>query len=177
MEILTMERGGQTYFYHANAIGSVAALTDSSGNAVCAYTYDSFGRTQPCTAVTNPFAYAGREYDSESGLYYMRARYYDPVTGRFASVDPLNLTGRVLQAQYGGSGALLAQRSPQQLNPYSYGINNPLGFRDPSGANCQGAKASRRSARRTFSIRTRLRPFCRPCIVRPGWVLALVETT
>jgi YD repeat-containing protein len=87
-QMLTMERGGQTYFYHSNAIGSVVMLTDGSSNPACNYTCDSFGRTQACSGVTNPFAYAGRENDAESGLYYMRARYYDPAVGRFLSVDP-----------------------------------------------------------------------------------------
>ncbi len=136
--VLTMERNGQIYFYHANAIGSVLALTDASGNAACSYNYDSFGRTQTCAAVANPFGFTGREYDPESGFYYMRARYYDPVTGRFITNDPLNITGRLLLTQSGQAGALAAKRSPQQLNPYSYAVNNPLVFTDPSGMNCQG---------------------------------------
>jgi RHS repeat-associated protein len=134
--MLTMEVGSQTYFYHSDAIGSVAALTDLSGAVTCNYSYDSFGGTQACTAVANPFAFAGREYDSESGLYYMRARYYDPPTGRFITADPLNLTGRLLQSQYGQSSALAVREEPQQLNSYSYAINNPLVFRDPSGLSC-----------------------------------------
>jgi RHS repeat-associated protein len=111
-------------------------LTDSSGNAACSYTYDSFGRTQACSAVTNPFAFAGREYDSESGLYYMRARYYDPATGRFLTPDPLNLTGRLLMAQQGQPIARAATVAPQLLNSYSYVANNPEAYRDPSGMQC-----------------------------------------
>ena len=137
-QMLTMERNGQTYFYHINAIGSVVTLTDSSGNAACSYSYDSFGSTQACTAVSNPFAFTGREYDSESGLYYMRARYYDPATGRFSTVDPLNIAGRITLAQSGQRGALAAQATPQQINAYAYATNNPLVFRDPSGMNCVG---------------------------------------
>lgn len=137
-EMLTMERNGQTYFYHSNAIGSVVMLTDASGKSACSYTYDSFGRIQGCTGVTNPFTYGGRENDSESGLYYMRARYYDPATGRFLSVDPLNLASRLMLAQYGAGGALFVQGSPQMLNEYSYAINNPLVYNDASGAACSG---------------------------------------
>jgi len=135
-QMMTMERSGQTYFYHANALGSIAMLTDSSGNPACSYNYDSFGRTQPCAGLTNPFAYAGREFDSESGLYYMRARYYDPQTGRFLSGDPLGLAGRVLLAQFGRNDALSAQATPQTLNTYGYAMNNPLLYRDPTGLSC-----------------------------------------
>ncbi len=134
-QMLTMERGGQTYFYYADRMGSIAALADSNGNPVCSYTYDSFGRTQPCTALVNPFAFAGREYDSESGLYAMRARYYDPSTGRFLSADPLDLTGRLLLAQSGTARPAIL-RTPQQLNRYGYAAANPLVFRDPSGLSC-----------------------------------------
>jgi RHS repeat-associated protein len=150
---LMMERGGQVYFYHLDGQFNVAQLTDASGNSVCSYSYDSFGRTQLCQNVANPYGFAGREYDAESGLYYMRARYYDPSLGRFLSADPLDLTNLLLTAQdnraglvllpassgalvkYAGMGAL---GSPQQLNPYSYALNNPAAFRDPSGLKCHG---------------------------------------
>jgi RHS repeat-associated protein len=125
---LMMERaGGETYFYHSDRMGSIAALSGSSGAVVCTYQYDSFGKTQPCAKVANPYGFAGREYDAESGLYYLRARYYDPATGRFISPDPLDLTGLLLLGSTGLRGA------PQRLNPYSYAVNNPLVFRDPSG--------------------------------------------
>src|ERR1700681_2725111 len=111
-------------------MGSVAAVTGSSGNTACSYLYDSFGRSQPCQSVSTPFGFAGREYDAESGLYYMRARYYDPATGRFIRPDPLDVTGRLLIGDTGAMG------DPQQLNRYSYAVNNPLSFNDPSGLNC-----------------------------------------
>jgi len=146
-----MERGGKVYFYHQDGQANVTHLTDASGITVCSYRYDSFGRTQPCQNVANPYGFAGREYDAESGLYYMRARYYDPSLGRFLSPDPLDLASLLLAAQdrragvallpassaalvrYPGLGAL---RSPQQLNPYSYALNNPAAYRDPSGLKC-----------------------------------------
>ncbi len=146
---LMMERGGQVFFYHGDRAGSIAALTDSSANTVCSYLYDSFGRTQPCQGARNPFGFAGREYDAESGLYYMRARYYDPATGRFLSADPLDLTGtlateqdrRNLTTLTPVASSVIATTSglgvPQHLNRYSYAVNNPLVFRDPSGLACQ----------------------------------------
>jgi RHS repeat-associated protein len=147
---LMMEREGQTFFYHADALRSVAALTDSSGNVVRSYAYDSWGRPQATEAAgpANPFLFAGREYDVETGLYYMRARYYDPAVGRFISSDPLDIAGLLLTAQDPAAGfavlpasaVVLASdvgtgllRAPQQLNPYSYALNNPIALRDPSG--------------------------------------------
>jgi RHS repeat-associated protein len=130
-----MERGGQTYFYHTDAMGSIAAVTNSSGKKVCSYLYDSFGSTQACPGLTTPYGFAGREYDAESGLYYMRARHYDPATGRFLRPDPLDLTGRLL------TGWTSAMFQPQQLNRYSYAVNNPLVFRDPSGLGCTALQA------------------------------------
>jgi len=135
-QMLTMETQGKTYFYQIDRLGSVAALTDSTGKDVCSYTYDSFGNTSTCTAVANPFAFTGRELDAESGLYAMRARYYDPGTGRFITQDPLNLTGRLLNAQYGQTSTLKLENAPQRLNAYSYAVNNPLLYRDPSGLQC-----------------------------------------
>ena len=131
---LMMERGGNTYFYLPDKLGSIAALTDAAGSVACSYSYTTFGSTQPCK-VTNPYGFAGREYDSESGLIYMRARYYDPATGRFLTADPLNLTGLLLVQQHGGT-SLHYRRTPQQLNEYSYAINNPVTFRDPTGLKC-----------------------------------------
>jgi RHS repeat-associated protein len=127
---LIMERGRRMYYYHADANGSVLALSDSTGAAVVAYSYDSFGRPRnfdPAAQRSNPYKFAGREYDAESGLYYLRARYYDSATGRFLSHDPLDLAGLLPKPD----ATLL--RLPQQFNLYVYAANNPLVFRDPSG--------------------------------------------
>mgnify|MGYP004671625887 CR=1 FL=1 len=67
----------------------MVALIDSEENAVNRYTYDAFGVILASTeTVENPFRYAGYWYDSETGLYYLMARYYNPVNGRFLSEDP-----------------------------------------------------------------------------------------
>jgi RHS repeat-associated protein len=78
------------------------------------YTYDSFGKLTASTgSLVNPFQYTARESDSETGLYYYRARYYDSSTGRFLSEDPIGLEG--------GN------------NFYRYAQNSPLNWIDPSG--------------------------------------------
>jgi RHS repeat-associated protein len=103
-EALTMDRGGQTYYYHQNALWSPLALTDTNGNPVERYTYDVYGQVTvldgsynplplnawgtPHSAVGSPWLFTGRQLDEENGLYYYRARYYDPVKGRFLQRDP-----------------------------------------------------------------------------------------
>ncbi len=106
-----MTRGANSYYYLQNFQGSVTGLTDASGSVAATYSYDAFGvPTSTPPAVTNPFTYTGREFDSKSGLYYNRARYYDPATGSFTTQDPL------------GSG----QR-------YAYAGGDPVDFTDPGG--------------------------------------------
>ena len=111
---LSMERDGESYFYHADQLGSIRRLTDASGAVVNSYDYDTYGRMQTIVeGVTNPFGYTGRERDPESGLYYNRARYYDPQAGRFISSDPLPLIDSSSQ--------------------YAYVRNNPVNSIDPLG--------------------------------------------
>ena len=113
-EPLAMTGTGGTYFYHADGLGSITSLTDTHRQLAASYVYDSFGNLTASTGtITNPFQYTGREFDSETGLYYYRARYYDPTAGRFLSEDPIRFTG--------GS------------NFYGYTRNNPINFADPQG--------------------------------------------
>ncbi len=97
-DVLQMQRGGNTYYYHKNHLGSVVALTDGSSNLVERYEYDPYG--QPSffdanddalsqSAVGNDFLFTGRDYDAETGLYYYRARTMHPQLGRFMQHDPL----------------------------------------------------------------------------------------
>ena len=100
-------------YYHHDAQGSTRAMTDQSARPVLTYTYNDWGRGTPSTtAVVNPFQYDGQYTDVETGVQYLRARYYDPSTGQFLSRDPLAaLTG----SAYGFSG------------------DNPINGSDPSG--------------------------------------------
>ncbi|MBI5748484.1 MAG: hypothetical protein HZA00_05105 [Nitrospinae bacterium] len=117
-EPLAIDRKGKTYYYHFDGLGSVTALTDAKGKVVQRYDYDSFGNLKHHGhKVKQPYTYTAREYDRETGLYYYRARYYDPKMGRFISKDPFpGLTNL-----------------PQTLNHYSYVGNNPVKFIDPFG--------------------------------------------
>jgi RHS repeat-associated protein len=103
-----------TSYYNADGLGSVTSLTNSSGAAAETYTYDSFGKvTASSGSVTNPFQYTGREMDAETGLYFYRARYYDPAVGRFTAEDPV--------------------RSPLRTNLYPYVRNSSPNRIDSSG--------------------------------------------
>jgi RHS repeat-associated protein len=118
-EPLALYRSGKKYYYHADGLGSIVALTDNHGTTKGSYTYDAFGNNAPPepppppSSVTNPFRYTGRELDSETGLYYYRARYYDPQSGRFLSEDPA--------------------RFAMDLNFFAYVSNNPVRYSDPLG--------------------------------------------
>ncbi len=109
-EVLEMSRGGKRYSYLADGQGSTLALVDEAGNVVQRYSYDAFGNPTGYGSLVNPFLYTGQIWEPEAGLYYDKARYYEPVSGRFISRDP------VLHA-----------------NPYSYVSNNPTNATDPSG--------------------------------------------
>jgi RHS repeat-associated protein len=114
-EPLAMLRSGATSYYHADGLGSVTSLSSSTGSIANTYTYDSFGNlTNSTGSLTNPFQYTARESDSETGLYYYRARYYDLITGRFISEDPVAFDG-------------------SDVNFYAYVSNSPVVFMDPMG--------------------------------------------
>ncbi|PYU38523.1 MAG: hypothetical protein DMG54_29860 [Acidobacteria bacterium] len=116
-EPLAMLRSGATSYFHADGLGSVTSLSSSAGSIANTYTYDSFGKLTASTgSLVNPFQYTARESDTESGLYYYRARYYDPTAGRFISEDPND------------QGSLY-----DNPNLYEYVENNPANWIDPLG--------------------------------------------
>ena len=97
------------YYYHFDGLGSVIALSDEDGNTVQTYEYTVYGQVAAEDVNhPNPITFTGRWFDKETGLYYYRARYYNPEIGRFLQTDPVG---------YG----------------YVYCGNNPVGWVDPSG--------------------------------------------
>jgi RHS repeat-associated protein len=105
--------GPNLFYFHHDQLGSTRALTNSTGASVASYSYDPYGNTATSTGTAaNPFLYSGQYTDAESGLQYLRARYYDPKTAQFVSVDPLNAVTR---------------------SPYGYVGGSPLNGTDPSG--------------------------------------------
>ena len=114
-EPLAMLRSGATSFYDADGLGTITSLANTAGSFAQTYTFDSFGKqTASSGSITNPFQYTARESDAETGVYYYRARYYGPQTGRFISEDPIRF----------GSG---------DGNFYDYVGNDPTRYTDPTG--------------------------------------------
>ena len=105
-------------FYGYDGGGNVRQLTNSAGTVTDTYEYDAFGNKINSTGATpNNFLYRGEQYDPDLALYYLRARYYNPATGRFMSRDPLD-----------GNGY-----DPQTLHKYLYAGGDPVNASDPTG--------------------------------------------
>ena len=126
--VVGVKYNNATYFYRRDAQGNIIAILDSNGEVVVRYYYDAWGNN----AVTdkdgndvedgigklNPFRYRGYYYDTETGLYYLQTRYYDPELGRFISQDSI---------EYADPETI------NGLNLYAYCGNNPVMNVDPSG--------------------------------------------
>ncbi len=110
---LAMLRSSTTSYYHSDALGSVTSLSNGAGALAQTYSFDSFGKTTPTGSLVNPFQYTGREFDTETNLYFFRARYLDPNTGRFINEDFLRL--------------------PDGLSRYDYALNSAVNYVDPFG--------------------------------------------
>jgi RHS repeat-associated protein len=107
------------YFYHVDHLGTPRVITDVNGNAVSKHKYLPYGEELSPPPSTNTHEFNGHEQDAETGLTYMKARYFSPAgTFRFASPDPGNDT----HANW-----------PQSFNRYAYVRNNPVGNGDPDG--------------------------------------------
>ena len=105
-EPLAMLRSATTSYYQADGLGSITSLSSGAGTLAQTYTFDSFGnQTASSGSLTNPFQYTARESDPETGLYYYRARYYDPNAGRFLSEDPISFRGGINKFTYVHNGA------------------------------------------------------------------------
>ena len=115
-EPISLRRDGTTYNYHADLLGSIVAISDDQGILIQRYSYNAFGEiiSVQDPGFIQPYGFTGREFDQESGLYYYRERYYDPVIGKFISKDPIGLEGG-------------------DLNFYTYVWNDPVNWIDPYG--------------------------------------------
>lgn len=130
--VYVVEPDNDEAVYHYDGLGSMVALTQDNVAPELRVTefevYDAFGvRGDSNRLFEQPFYYAGEQQDEGQTEYqYLRARYYDPVIGRFVSRDPL--VGN--------------EANPLSLNRYSYSFNNPANFTDPSGLSSIGVCGS-----------------------------------
>jgi RHS repeat-associated protein len=95
----------------------VRGVTSGAGSVTATADYDAFGQVRAATGAPAGFGFTGEQLDPETGLEYLRARYYDPSAGRFASAD-------TVQPNAPGT---------QGYNRYAYVANNPSTWTDPSG--------------------------------------------
>ncbi|ACV61106.1 YD repeat protein [Desulfofarcimen acetoxidans DSM 771] len=122
-KLIAFKNNQQLYIVHDNLRGDVISLsmTDDYGNTdqENMYDYDPWG-TPICEdeSVKSPFRYAGYYYDTETGLYYLKSRYYSPALGRFLTRD---------------DHSYIKDKDPQTMNLYSYAGNNPVSNVDPTG--------------------------------------------
>ena len=148
MNLISRTDSSRTTYYLFNAHGDVVDLANSSGSSVKSYDYDAFGNEKsPSASDRNPFRYCGEYWDTEAGTYYLRARYYDPLIGRFTQQDSHWTSANAI---YGDNPNQLAQRedalgltsytySPQincilqSGNLYVYCINDPINGSDANG--------------------------------------------
>ena len=113
------------YFYLKNLQGDIVKIIDTNKTFVATYEYDDWGKLttseSSLTAVgqLNPFRYRGYYYDTESSLYYLNSRYYDPETGRFVNADDVGLLGA--NGDFAG------------YNLFNYCGNNPIARKDGNG--------------------------------------------
>ena len=123
--VFAVKHNNTTYFYRKDAQANIVALLDNTGAVVVKYKYDAWGKciidastTNTELANINPFRYRSYYYDVETGLYFLKTRYYDPEVGRFITIDDISY---------------LDPESINGLNLYAYCLNNPIRYSDPNG--------------------------------------------
>ena len=123
-EVMSVSCNGTMYYYIKDLQGDITEIVDKDGKAVAEYAYDAWGNmlTEDNGTLTvgklNPFRYRGYVYDEETGLYYLKSRYYDPLTGRFLNADVY------CDTQSG---------TPLSTNMFAYCENNAINKSDDEG--------------------------------------------
>ena len=121
--IIGFRIGNKNYLYRKNVFGDVTEIYSDNGTLVGKYSYTAFGEcivkvNEGGIAEKNPIRYRGYYYDEEMSLYYLKSRYYDPVTGRFITIDDISY---------------IDPETINGLNLYAYCLNNPVMYVDPTG--------------------------------------------
>jgi len=128
LDIIAQQQSERLYYVH-DGLGSVRQLLDTTGQVQTNYAYDPFGVPVVVGDVSNPYQFTSEAWDEEVELLYLRARYYQPETGRFITKDPWE--GDVW--------------TPSTLTPYAYVTSDPVNLVDPSGLQCVGPGCPQRA--------------------------------
>jgi len=122
--IMRLDESGNPVYYLTDAMGSVIGLTDSTGASIGNFVYDGFGNIRNASGsgvdtgnLEGDFRFQGQWLESDTGLYYFRARDYDAPTGTFLSRDPVDIV----------------DTAPESFHPYQFAYNNPYVYSDPTG--------------------------------------------
>lgn len=117
--VMTGTGAKTTHYFHSDPLGSIDVVTDDKGKVLVRYDYEPFGNRSPLQGEANTInhGFTGHEHLAGVGVIHMNGRAYDPVTARFLSADP----------------TIQFPDNLQSYNRYSYVLNNPLAFTDPSG--------------------------------------------
>ena len=130
-DLISQQQGTEEFFYLEDGHSGVRQLVDENGMVTDSYSYDAYGNLLGSTRTSeNDYLYRGEQFDESLDLQYLRARYYDPTTGRFISTDPFE--GNIEQ--------------PVSRHRYLYGNANPVTFSDPSGLIASVAELGARNA-------------------------------
>ncbi len=117
-DLISQDSASNIRYYHTDGLGSTRHLSDAGGSLTDSYDYAAFGELLNSTGASeNRYLFTGEQFDSFTGNYYLRARYYSPHSARFTQMDPFQGVNRI----------------PVSLHKYLYANADPVNFTDPSG--------------------------------------------
>jgi RHS repeat-associated protein len=134
----------QQFYYHADHLGSSSYISNLDGEVVQHIEYVPFGEVfleEKNAKWNTPYLFTSKELDRETGMYYFGARYYDPKTSVWVSVDPLAVYNPVMETEFYYDGQHNGgMYNSGNLNTYGYCYQNPILYVDPNGKQIEWGK-------------------------------------